>query len=92
MFAPDVKQAHVVDHSKGAEMEEARSVMVESARIARGAVSPLTDLTVESLDAVVIPGGFGAAKNLSDFGFKVLMISIPRVCLLSTLSGGGYDC
>ena len=70
MFAPDVKQAHVVDHSKGAEMEEARSVMVESARIARGAVSPLTDLTVEGLDAVVIPGGFGAAKNLSDFGFK----------------------
>ena len=45
--------------------------MVESARIARGAVQPLAQLTVDSADAVVIPGGFGAAKNLSDFGFKV---------------------
>ena len=47
------------------------SVMRESARIARGAVQPLTQLTVEGADAVVIPGGDGAAKNLSDFGFKV---------------------
>merc|ERR1719510_1792794 len=70
MFAPDIDQAHVVDHSKGAEMEQSRSVMLESARIARGAVQPLSQLTVESADAVVIPGGFGAAKNLSDFGFK----------------------
>jgi len=70
MFAPDVSQAHVVDHSKGAEMDEQRSVMVESARIARSSVQPLTELTVDGADAVVIPGGFGAAKNLSDFGFK----------------------
>ena len=47
------------------------SVMLESARIARGAVKPLNQLTVDGADAVVIPGGFGAAKNLSDFGFKV---------------------
>ena len=47
------------------------SVMVESARIARSSVQPLTELTVDGADAVVIPGGFGAAKNLSDFGFKV---------------------
>ena len=47
------------------------SVMVESARIARGAVKPLSELTPDSADAVVIPGGFGAAKNLCDFGFKV---------------------
>ena len=45
--------------------------MLESARIARGAVQPLSGLTVEGADAVVFPGGFGAAKNLSDFGFKV---------------------
>ena len=48
------------------------SVMVESARIARGAVKPLTELNPEDADAVVFPGGFGAAKNLSDFGFKVI--------------------
>merc|ERR550517_1603615 len=51
-------------------MDEQRSVMVESARIARSSVQPLTELTVDGADAVVFPGGFGAAKNLSDFGFK----------------------
>jgi len=76
MFAPEVDQAHVVDHSKGAEMEQKRSVMQESARIARGAVHPLSDLTVDRADAVVIPGGFGAAKNLSDFGFKGADMSV----------------
>lgn len=43
---------------------ESRNVMVESARIARGAVKPLTELTSGAADAVFIPGGFGAAKNL----------------------------
>ena len=47
------------------------SVLLESARIARGAVKPLSELTAESFDGAVFPGGFGAAKNLSDFGFKV---------------------
>ena len=55
------------------------SVMVESARIARSSVQPLTELTVDGADAVVIPGGFGAAKNLSDFGFKVDSIFIYNI-------------
>ena len=55
------------------------SVMVESARIARSSVQPLTELTVDGADAVVIPGGFGAAKNLSDFGFKVDSIFIFNI-------------
>ena len=46
-------------------------MLLESARIARGAVKPLTELTTDTADAAVFPGGFGAAKNLSDFGFKV---------------------
>jgi len=70
MFAPDKKQAHVVDHTAGSEMDQERNVLKESARIARGAVSPLTDLKSSNVSAVVFPGGFGAAKNLSDFGFK----------------------
>jgi len=70
MYAPDKEQAHVVDHTKGAEMEHSRNVLLESARIARGAVKPLSELTAESFDGAVFPGGFGAAKNLSDFGFK----------------------
>ena len=44
--------------------------MNESARIARGPVRPLSQLTTADAEAVVIPGGFGAAKNLLDFGFK----------------------
>lgn len=69
-FAPDKEQAHTLDHTKGAEMEQTRNVMLESARISRGAIKPLSSLTTEEVDAVIIPGGFGAAKNLSDFGFK----------------------
>ena len=54
--------------------------MVESARIARGAVKPLTQLNPEDADAVVFPGGFGAAKNLSDFGFKVILAEKKIPC------------
>jgi enhancing lycopene biosynthesis protein 2 len=70
IYAPDAEQAHVVDHQTGQEMEQTRNVLSESARIARGAVKPLSELNSAQADAVVFPGGFGAAKNLSDFGFK----------------------
>ncbi|XP_023349725.1 ES1 protein homolog, mitochondrial isoform X1 [Eurytemora carolleeae] len=70
MFAPDKKQAHVIDHTAGSEMDQERNVLKESARIARGSVSPLSELKPGDVSAVVFPGGFGAAKNLSDFGFK----------------------
>lgn len=67
-YAPDEKQMHVIDHTKGAPDEkDSRNVLVESARIARGNVKPLSELTSSSADAVIFPGGFGAAKNLSDF-------------------------
>jgi len=67
MFAPDVAQMHVIDHTKGEPSGETRNVLVESARIARGNVKPVTELNASSFDAVVVPGGFGAAKNLSTF-------------------------
>jgi len=91
MFAPDKDQAHVIDHTKGAEMDQPRNVMLESARIARGAVKPLTDLTVDDADAVVFPGGFGAAKNLSDFGFKGADMSVdPEVSrIISSFHAAG---
>lgn len=69
MFAPDIEQHHAVDHTKGSEMETPRRVLVESARIARGKISPLSALEVDAFDAIVIPGGFGVAKNLSTFAF-----------------------
>uniref|UniRef100_A0A3B3S255 Glutamine amidotransferase class 1 domain containing 3 n=1 Tax=Paramormyrops kingsleyae TaxID=1676925 RepID=A0A3B3S255_9TELE len=68
MFAPDVAQMHVIDHGKGQPAEgESRNVLSESARIARGSISDLGHLDVSNHDAVIFPGGFGAAKNLSTF-------------------------
>lgn len=75
-FAPDKEMAHTVDHTKGAEMDQARNVLLESARISRGQIQPLAALTTEGVDALVFPGGFGAAKNLSDFGFKGADMSV----------------
>ncbi|XP_074015300.1 glutamine amidotransferase-like class 1 domain-containing protein 3, mitochondrial isoform X2 [Numenius arquata] len=64
MYAPDVPQMHVIDHSKGQPAEaESRNVLVESARIARGKIASLAKLTTADHDAVIFPGGFGAAKN-----------------------------
>lgn len=69
IFAPDVKQHHVVDHVTGKEMKEERNVLVESARIARGKITPLDQFHARSFDALVFPGGFGAAKNLCTYAF-----------------------
>ena len=76
VYAPDAAQAHVVDHQTGQEMDQSRNVLNESARIARCAVKPLSELNANDVEAVVIPGGFGAAKNLSDFGFKGAEMSV----------------
>jgi enhancing lycopene biosynthesis protein 2 len=67
-FAPDVLQLHVVDHQTGAVVPgETRNVRTESARIARGPVGDVADARIEDFDGVVLPGGFGAAKNLCSF-------------------------
>ena len=68
-FAPDVEQAHVINHLNGEEMDEKRNVLVEAARIARGDIKPLSDYKAENFDAIIFPGGFGAAKNLCTFAF-----------------------
>ena len=67
-FAPDVEQLHVVNHLTGEVAEgETRNVLVESARIARGNIKPVTDCDVNAFDTLILPGGFGAAKNLCTF-------------------------
>jgi enhancing lycopene biosynthesis protein 2 len=68
-FAPDIKQAHVVNHLTGEEMPETRNVLVEAARIARGNIKPLSEYQASDFDALVFPGGFGVAKNLCTFAF-----------------------
>ncbi len=68
-FAPDIPQHHVINHLNGQEMDETRNVLVESARIARGDITPLSELDPDAFDALVFPGGFGVAKNLSTLAF-----------------------
>ena len=69
-FAPDQAQFDVVDHRTGKPVGESRNVLTESARIARGEIEPLSALDVAAFDALVLPGGFGVAKNLSDLATK----------------------
>lgn len=68
-FAPDIEQAHVINHATGEEMDEKRNVLVEAARIARGDIKALSEYDASEYDAIVFPGGFGAAKNLCSFAF-----------------------
>ncbi len=68
-FAPDIPQYHVINHLTGEEMDESRNVLIESARIARGDIKPLSEFKAENYDALIFPGGFGAAKNLSTVAF-----------------------
>lgn len=68
-LAVNQHQHHVVNHLTGEEMPESRNMMVEAARIARGAVEDISKYDISQLDALVIPGGFGSAKNFSTWAF-----------------------
>lgn len=70
-FAPDVSQHQVINHVTQDIVEgEKRNVLEESARLARGDISPLSELDVGHFDAVIVPGGFGVAQNLCDFAVQ----------------------
>ena len=67
IMAPNIDQMHVINHYTGQEMDEFRNVLVESSRIARGNIKDMAEVTGNDLDALIIPGGFGVTKNLSDY-------------------------
>ena len=69
-FAPDIAQHHVLNFITGQEMAEKRNVLVESARIARGDILDLKTYKADDFDGLIMPGGLGAAKNLSTFAFE----------------------
>lgn len=70
VLAPNKEQAHVINHQEGSPAEgTVRHVMEESARIARGPVTALDQAKASDFDAVLMPGGFGAAKNLCTWAF-----------------------
>lgn len=78
-FAPNINQHHVINHFTGQVMEqEQRNVLVESARISRGDTEDLTEFFIDEFDALIVPGGFGAAKNLSDFAINGEAIAVNK--------------
>ena len=66
-MAPDIDQLKVVNHLSSSDSLETRNVLVESARVARGEISNVNEVDVDSLDALILPGGFGAALNNCNF-------------------------
>jgi enhancing lycopene biosynthesis protein 2 len=70
IFAPDTTQGDVINHSKGALAQETRSALAEAGRIARGNIQPLSELNPAQFKSLVMPGGFGVMKTLSNFAFK----------------------
>ncbi|MBN1276618.1 MAG: isoprenoid biosynthesis glyoxalase ElbB [Deltaproteobacteria bacterium] len=69
-MAPDMEQHHVINHLTQEITDEKRNALVESARIARGEIRDIKDVKSSDIDGLILPGGSGAAKNLSDFAFK----------------------
>jgi len=69
-LAPDMEQRDVVNHLTGEAQADLRNVLVESARIVRGNIKDIREISADDIDGLIIPGGFGAAKNLSDFAFE----------------------
>lgn len=70
IFAPDMDQLDVINHITGEAMSEKRNVLIEAARIARGDIQNLKEFRADDFDGLIMPGGFGAAKNLSSFAFE----------------------
>lgn len=98
-FAPDILQHHVVNHFTGDISDgESRNVLVESARIARGEIQNINKLHVNDFDALILPGGFGAAKNLSDFAIQgadaTVITEVLAACqsFVKAKKPAGYAC
>ncbi len=83
-FAPNITQHHVINHLTGDEMPETRNVLVEAARIVRGEIKDVREASADEFDALIVPGGFGAAKNLSDFAVNGAQLTVqPDVLALA---------
>lgn len=72
VFAPNIEQMHVINHLTGKTTSENRNVLVEAARIARGDIQDINKANINEFDAIVLPGGFGAAKNLCNYATEGL--------------------
>ncbi|HHG74414.1 MAG TPA: isoprenoid biosynthesis glyoxalase ElbB, partial [Persephonella sp.] len=66
-MAPNIPQKEVINHLNGEKMDETRNVLVEAARIARGDIKDINEVSADDIDALIMPGGYGVAKNFSTF-------------------------
>ena len=96
--APDIPQTQCVDHFRGTAAKESRNVLTESARIARGKIVPLAQVDLSGIDAIILPGGLGAATNLCDFaltsGSVTVEPSVKEILLDAQAAGKplGFIC
>ena len=96
--APDIAQTQCVDHFLGTTAKESRNVLTESARIARGRIVPLPQADLSQIDAIILPGGMGAATNLCDFaltsGSVTVEPSVKKILLDAQAAGKplGFIC
>jgi enhancing lycopene biosynthesis protein 2 len=77
-IAPEILQTDVINHITGQKSMEKRNVLEESARISRGEITDIRSADPSDFDAVIVPGGFGAAKNLSSFAFQGKDCSVQK--------------
>jgi enhancing lycopene biosynthesis protein 2 len=85
-YAPNKKQHHVLNHLTGEEMAEERNVLVEAARIARGKIKDLAQFDEKAHDILILPGGFGAAKNLCTYAFDGAQCTIDETVAKAVLA------
>ncbi len=90
-MAPNAPQHHVTNHVTDQPMDETRNMMVEAARIARGDIRDLATTTASDFDGLVVPGGFGAATNLTDWAFSgpdgKILPDVSRIINETVLAG-----
>ncbi|MBQ7659779.1 MAG: isoprenoid biosynthesis glyoxalase ElbB [Alphaproteobacteria bacterium] len=90
-FAPNIKQAAVINHLTGQKENETRSVLIEAARLARGNISDLKDYNPKDFDGIVFPGGLGAVINWCDFSISGVNCDVDfgvRKAILESLKEG----
>ena len=76
--APNIKQHHVLNFIDNTEIKQERNVMVEAARISRGNILDLSEVSMQDYAGVILPGGFGAAKNLCTYAFDGVAATINQ--------------
>ena len=87
-FAPDAYQAEVCNHTTGKRETEKRNMMVEAARIVRGKILPLSKFNADDFDALLFPGGNGAAKNIFTYAYAPLERRRNEAVQMESLLGG----